>query len=342
MQADAAVLIARGGDPNHAAFGPVASLPVANRSLLEHAVDTLSQAGIVKIAVIADAAVEDECLRLAADHASATDIAVFTQTGEELEEALTLAGPVVGDEPFVLHLGDCLCWDPDLSWRDGEFTPADALVLVQPNPGNGAAAARAASAPNRALGPQHLGIYLVGPQLGEAACAVGDRRGLAAQTRAAVSVLGQRGGRTHYVRQGSSWRYGRAPGNLLAANQLALERLQGRPVTAAVTESELHGAVDIHPSAVIESSVIRGPVTIGSGTRIHESYIGPFTAIGGDVEIDGAEIAYSVVMDGASVRHVRERLEASLVGPKARISRDFRPPRALRLEIGARAEVVLA
>ncbi len=98
----------------------------------------------------------------------------------------------------------------------------------------------------------------------------------------------------------------------------------------------------VHPTARIESSVVRGPAILGPRARLIDSYVGPYSSIGPDVVIEGAEIEHSVVLAGASIRHLGGRLEASVVGPRAKVFRDFRLPRALRLQVGEGAEVSLA
>ena len=55
---------------------------------------------------------------------------------------------------------------------------------------------------------------------------------------------------------------------------------------------------------------------IGPGARVHSAYVGPFTSIGADVLIEGAEIENSVVLAGASVTHLSTRLEGSVIGPR--------------------------
>jgi glucose-1-phosphate thymidylyltransferase len=81
---------------------------------------------------------------------------------------------------------------------------------------------------------------------------------------------------------------------------------------------------------------------IGPRAEIVHSYVGPYTSIGADVVVEGSEIEYSVVLDGAEIRFVGERLEESVVGRRARIGREHRLPRALRLMVSDGAEVTLA
>jgi glucose-1-phosphate thymidylyltransferase len=92
----------------------------------------------------------------------------------------------------------------------------------------------------------------------------------------------------------------------------------------------------------IESSVVRGPVVIGPGARLRNAYVGPYTSIGRDVLIEGSEVEHSIVMPEASIKHLGGRLEASIVGARAQVYRDFRLPTALRLNVGEGAEVSLA
>jgi glucose-1-phosphate thymidylyltransferase len=87
---------------------------------------------------------------------------------------------------------------------------------------------------------------------------------------------------------------------------------------------------------------VRGPVVVGPGAQLVNAYIGPYTSIGANVVIEGAEIEHSIILPGASITYLSRRLEASVVGANARVFRDFRLPRALRLNVGDGASVSLA
>ena len=138
------------------------------------------------------------------------------------------------------------------------------------------------------------------------------------------------------------WRLGHDADALLAGNRFALEGITADYGAADLTRTTVQGAVVAHPSAVIESSVIRGPAIIGPGARITHSYVGPYTSIGRDVVVEGSELEHSIVFPGARIQHLSTRLEASVIGAGARVSREFRLPRALRVTVGDGAEVSLA
>ena len=109
-----------------------------------------------------------------------------------------------------------------------------------------------------------------------------------------------------------------------------------------VFDSEIQGRVSLDPSAEIHDSVIRGPVAIGPRARITNAYIGPYTSIGAGVRIDCVEIEHSIVLDRARLRFIGTRIEGSVIGPDARVTRDFRIPAAIRLSVGAGAEVAIS
>jgi glucose-1-phosphate thymidylyltransferase len=82
-------------------------------------------------------------------------------------------------------------------------------------------------------------------------------------------------------------------------------------------------------------------VIIGANAEVSDAYIGPYTSVGPGVVVENAEVENSIIMPGASIRHLGGRLEASIIGCDARIMRDFRLPRAFRLTVGDGAEVTL-
>jgi glucose-1-phosphate thymidylyltransferase len=59
------------------------------------------------------------------------------------------------------------------------------------------------------------------------------------------------------------------------------------------------------------------------------------------VRIDGSQIEHSIVLDRAELLNVGSRLETSVIGRGARISRKFVVPTAMRLSVGDGAEVTV-
>jgi glucose-1-phosphate thymidylyltransferase len=91
----------------------------------------------------------------------------------------------------------------------------------------------------------------------------------------------------------------------------------------------------------VSGSRIVGPAIIGPGTKITNSYVGPFTSIGPDCMIEDSEIEYSIVLADASIRGVR-RIEASLIGRAVEVTPAPRVPKAHRLVLGDHSRVQIS
>ena len=126
--------------------------------------------------------------------------------------------------------------------------------------------------------------------------------------------------------------------DMLEANRLILETIERRIEGSVDAESRIEGKVIIEAGAVIERSVIRGPVVIGPDARIVHAYIGPFTSIGPRAEIRDSEIEHSIVLEGGSITDV-SRVADSLTGRNVRIHRTPLKPSAYRFMLGDNSEV---
>ncbi len=125
---------------------------------------------------------------------------------------------------------------------------------------------------------------------------------------------------------------------LLDANRLLLETMETRVEGDVDAETSLDGRVVIEAGATVRRSRIRGPVAIAAGTTITDSFIGPFTAIGAGCTVTSSEVEHSVVMAGSSIIDI-PRLEDSLIGREATVTRTQERPRALRLMVGDHCQV---
>jgi glucose-1-phosphate thymidylyltransferase len=127
---------------------------------------------------------------------------------------------------------------------------------------------------------------------------------------------------------------------MLEANRLVLEDLE-RSVEGELTDAKIEGRVQVAPGAVIERSIVRGPAIIGAGTRIVDSYVGPYTAIDDGVTIERSEVEHSIVLAGCVIADLDSRMEASLLGRNVKLTRSESIPRTISMIIGDRSEITL-
>ncbi|HUQ40077.1 MAG TPA: sugar phosphate nucleotidyltransferase [Acidimicrobiales bacterium] len=128
---------------------------------------------------------------------------------------------------------------------------------------------------------------------------------------------------------------------LLEANRLILETIDRRIDGVVDEQSRIEGRVVIEPGAEIVNSTVRGPAAIGAGTRVVDSYVGPFSAIAHDCEILNSEIDHSVVLEGSRITDAGDRIVDSLIGKHAEVYRSQQRPRATRLMLGDHSTVDL-
>jgi glucose-1-phosphate thymidylyltransferase len=322
---------------SHALTSRLALLPVGNKPLVLHALEELVDAGIGELAIVTARGVADEvheivedtnCERLAATQ-------VITHEGMFID-ALEQVAPFVGSDPFVVHLGDSLTrlgLAPAIAGICPEGN--DVMALIEEN-GSQATPLTAglASLPT-------AGIYVFGPGVLQLPMEPGGPEERDLEIAGATERLVAAGGRVELRPVRDWWRFRQRPDALLHANRFFLAGLRGGPTDAWLESTDLQGPVAVHPTARLTSTTVRGPVIIGAGVEIRDAYIGPYTSIGANVLIENAEVEHSVILPAASIRHLGGRLEASVVGTGARIFRDFRLPRALRVNVGEGAEIAI-
>jgi glucose-1-phosphate thymidylyltransferase len=78
--------------------------------------------------------------------------------------------------------------------------------------------------------------------------------------------------------------------------------------------------VEIAEGTRVESSDIRGPVSIAANCQIINSYIGPYTSVGANTLIENSSVEYSVILNNAHIRDI-QHLTDSVIGRNAEVVR---------------------
>jgi glucose-1-phosphate thymidylyltransferase len=286
-------------------------VPIANRPLLAHVLDGLRSAGVREVAVLADATTRAEVSAVIGDEANGLTIRYVDRVDARALDAAAL----------VVQPADALLGAPlDGVLEDVHAGRLDGAVMRVPAP-----------AP-------HVGACVLGPAA-TAALAGADEPSVDALADALVASAP----RVRVAEVHGCLACGDGDDGLLRANRLALEGLGAGSVDpGSLAGSEIQGPALIHPTARLRSTLVRGPAVIGARARLDDVYVGPYTSIGDDVVVEGAEIEHSLVLAGAEVRYPGVRLTTSIVGPRARLVRDFHLPRGMRVAVGADAVVALS
>jgi glucose-1-phosphate thymidylyltransferase len=318
-----------------------ALVSVANRPLIAHALDWLEEGGVREVAIVASDRIAERAWKAVGDgpKRSLRTSWLHQFPGESLGESFQALTGFLQEDPCVLHLADSLSRESFARvLGDSQVHDVGAVFLM-----HGSAPALAPVVDIRSgrctHGENAAGVAVVGGGVLSTADALDARPG--SELNELANHLSSVGGEVEFRSAEAWWRFRDAAGTMLEGNRFALERLRGAPVDAELRDSMVEGAVLIDPSARLVSSTVRGPVVIGPNVGLSSAYIGPYTAVGPNVLIEGAEIENSIVLAGASVTHLNMRLEGSVIGPGARVYKDFRIPRAMRLNVGRGAEVAM-
>ena len=323
-------------------------VPVANKPILFYGLEDMAAAGITEVGiVIGDTG--DEIKAAVGDGSRwGLDVTYLPQDAPlGLAHCVLIASDFLGDEDFVMYLGDNLLHQGvkefvDHFEADRGDAAAQILLCKVPDPQRfGVAELDAHGAVVRLVEkpadpPSDLalvGIYLFDRRIHEAVRAIEpSARGELEITDAIQWLLDQ----GHQVRSqvlDGWWIDTGKLTPLLEANRLILETLDRRIDGNVDDESRIDGRVVVQAGARIVRSTVRGPAIIGEGTRIVDSYIGPFTAVYHDCEVVNSEVEHSVLLEDSRIID-GGRITDSLIGRRAEVTRSAERPRATRLVLG--------
>jgi len=337
--------------------GPKQLIPIANKPVIDYAIEDLADAGIDDIAVILGNKGRDEIqAHLGDGDAFGVDITYIVQ-GEPLglAHAVGCAKDFVGDEPFVVYLGDDMMREgiTDLveDFDPAEYAAGIGLQTVEEPSRYGIVDVNEAGEVTELVEkpedpPNNLaliGIYVFTPAIFEQIEALDPSwRGEYEITEAIQGMLDAGETIQSHVVHGW-WKDTGKPEDVLHANRLVLDDIETDIRGTVEDDSSIVGRVQIgEGSTVSEGAIIRGPVSIGCNTEIGpDTYLGPYTSIGDDCVLDEAHIESSVVIGENEITCDRTIVD-SLIGRKATVTNSTRKkPDGERLVVGQNSSLEL-
>lgn len=331
-------------------------VPVANKPILFYGIEAMVAAGITEIGIIVG---ETRAEVMAALGDGSRFGAAFTFIPQDaplgLAHCVLIASDFLGDDDFVMYLGDNLL-EQDLgafvhafeTARRGAEPPTAQILLKQvPDPhrfgiaeldanGNVVQLVEKPADPPSDLAL--VGVYLFDRTINEAVRAIAPSPRGELEITDAIQWLVDQGKRVRCELLTGWWIDTGKLTPLLEANRLLLEKIETRIDGKVDDTSTIDGRVVVEAGATVTNSTLRGPLVIGAGAVVTDSFVGPFSAIGDGCEIANSEVEHSVVMERSKVIDI-QRLEDSLIGKEAVVSRSHLRPRALRLMVGDHCQI---
>ncbi|MFC5827101.1 glucose-1-phosphate thymidylyltransferase [Nonomuraea insulae] len=294
---------------------PKQLIPIANRPVLEHVLMNIRDLGVSEIGVIVGSWAS-QIDAVIGDGSSLGVRVTYIQQGAPLglAHAVRLARGFLGDDDFVMYLGDII-----LSGGVAEIAadfrarrPAAQVVaqrVADPRAfgvvelGPDGAVRRLVEKPRWPRSDLAMvGVYFFTAAIHQAVAAIAPSRRGELEITDAVQWLVSRGLPVRATEYRGFWKDTGRPDDVLECNR----RLLG----------ELGVLVDLDPMAQVVRSHIEGPAIIGANTLIEDCLIGPNVSIGRDCVLRGTRLSDSIVLDGASILEV-PGMHGSIVGRSA-------------------------
>lgn len=327
-------------------------VPVANKPVLFYGIESVVEAGITDIGIVVGDT-GDEIREAVGDGSrfGARVTYIEQDAPRGLAHAVMIAEDFIGDDSFVMYLGDNLIAGGITSLVE-EFrqldTNAQILLAEVPNPRQfGVAELTAEGKIQRLLEkpadpPSNLalvGVYMFDPNIFESVRRIRPSGRGELEITDAIQDLIDRGLTVHPHTVRGWWKDTGKIDDMLEANRIVLEALRVPRRGPTADGGRFEGRVHLGEGAEVVDSLVRGPVVIGDGVKIEGAFIGPYTSIGDGCTIQHCEIENSIVLSGCEIRDVALRIDASLIGRDVKIVKTDLKPKAHRFMLGDKSEV---
>lgn len=331
-------------------------VPVANKPILWYGIEAIVAAGITDIGIIISPETGEEVKTKTGngDLFGAKITYILQDKPAGLAHAVKIAQPFLGDEPFVMYLGDNLVQsDLNLFLESFRSKKLDALTLLCPVNNPSAFGVAKVDENGRVLQliekpkipPSNLalvGIYLFDPVIHSAIASIQPSpRGELEITDAIQYLIDQKLKVEAYKLEGW-WLDTGKKDDLLEANRIILDTCLNSSIKGEVDEaSQVIGRVEIGPGSKVINCTIRGPVTIGSDCHLENCFVGPYSSVANQVTLIDTDLEHSVILQGAKVVGIQQRIVDSVIGQRAHLKVAPQRPKALRFLIGDDCQIEL-
>ena len=328
-------------------------VPVGNTPILEFGLRAIREAGIDDVGIVVGETHEE--IRAHVGDGSRFDLRVTYVHQPQplgLAHAVLTAADYLGDDDFVMYLGDNLIAGGITEFVDlfhAKSPSAQILLARVRDPerfgvaeldavGNVTKLVEKPSEPKTDLAL--VGVYLFSSRILDACRAIAPSARGELEITDAIQWLIDTGDPVHSLIIEGWWKDTGKLVDMLEANRIVLDTVEPR-VSGTVDEtSEVQGRVVVDDGAELINSVVRGPAVIGRGTRLVNTYVGPYTSIYHSCTIEDSEIEHSIVLEQTTIRDIR-RIEDSLIGKEVEVGLAVGKPRAYRFMLGDHSKVGL-
>ena len=331
-------------------------VPVVNKPILWYGIESIVASGITDIGIILSPETGEEIKAKTGngDQFGAKITYITQESPDGLAHAVKIAQPFLGDSPFVMYLGDNLIQDSlNQFLTDFQTKNLDSLILLHQVPDPTAFGVAKVTEHGKVVGlvekpkvpPSNLalvGVYFFAPAIHDAIAKIQPSARGELEITDAIQTLIDHGKQVESCELTGWWLDTGKKDDLLEANRIILDECPLVNCYGEVDDdSRITGRVKIGQGSTITNCTIRGPVIIGENCHLDNCFIGPYSSISNNVSLDKTDIEHSVILEGAKIIDIQQRIVDSVIGQRAHISPAQLRPKTLRLMVGDDSQIEL-
>ncbi|MGK7926340.1 MAG: glucose-1-phosphate thymidylyltransferase [Spirulina sp.] len=331
-------------------------VPVANKPILWYGIEAIAAAGIREIGIVISPETGEEVKTKTGDGSRfGVKITYILQDKPAgLAHAVKVSQDFLHDSPFILYLGDNLIRD-----RLQEFLAKfqqqqlDGLILLRQVKNPSAFGVATVDDRGRILQlvekpknpPSNLalvGVYFFDSSIHQAIAAIQPSARGELEITDAIQTLIDRQHNVQAMELSGWWLDTGKKDDLLEANHIVLDEFLETKISGSLDEhSHIYGRVEVGKGTQLVNCTIRGPAIVGENCHLENCFIGPYSSIADNVTIIDTDIDHSVILSGAKIVNIHQRIVDSLIGQRAQLMLAPKRPKAMRFMIGDDCKIEL-
>ena len=334
--------------------GPKQLIPVANKPISQYVLESLREAGIRDIAIVLGDIYPEKVKEFYGDGSKFGVKITYVYQGKPLgiAHAVGLCKDFIGDDLFVVHLGDDLLKGGIVKFvEDFKNSKYDGMVLLckVKDPQRfgvveldaSGMLVRLVEKPKEPSSEYALsGVYFFKPMIFELIERLKPSWRNELEITEAIQLLLDAGYNVGYRFVVGWWKDAGNPEAILESNRVVLDELKHDVRGIVEEDTSIQGRVAIGEGTVVKrGALVRGPIVIGNNTLIEKDvYIGPYTSIGNNVLIKRGEIENSIIMDDCHIE-ISGKITDSLIGSHSTVTTNQCGARGYRLIVGKSSRI---
>lgn len=322
-------------------------IPIVNKPILFYVLEDLASAGISDVGIIVGAT--KDLIKAAVGNGENWGIKVTyieQKSPLGLGHAVKIAQPFIGNQPFVMYLGDNILKGGIKSFvseygNKGEDINILLTEAKHPECFGVAELDQKGRVKKLVEKPQHfisnhvlVGVYIFNHKIFPAVDAIKPSGRGELEITDAIQYVIDHGGKVEPFLIKGWWKDTGKTEDVLEANSLLIEGIEPQISGAIDQFSKLSGRIKIGEKTLISNSVLKGPVIIGGNCLIENGWIGPFTSIGDNVQITNSKIEKSIIMEETVIINYQNKIVNSLIGRGVKLKSRQEKPAVHQLLLG--------